>query len=119
LSISLFVERLTGTERSISLEDWRRVVLRDADLHLRAEAHLAVNPMTGDQIRLPAGEADSELLSGGAWQPFLRFVRGRLVTEYRPELEEPGNEVRRKLASVAKALNASLMTDVDDEPLNW
>jgi hypothetical protein len=75
--------------------------------------------MTGDQIRLRAGEADSEFLSGGTWQPFLRLVRGKLVTEYRPEFEEPGNEARRKLATVAKALNASLMTDVDDEPLNW
>lgn len=119
MSISLFVERLNGAERPISLEDWRRVVSQEPDLRLRTEAHVAVNPMTGDQIRLPVGEADSELLSGGTWQPFLRLVRGRLVTEYRPEFEEPGNEVRKKLASVAKALNALVMTDVDDEPLNW
>jgi len=119
LSISLFVERLSGTERSISLEDWRRVVSQEPDLRLRTDAHVAVNPMTGDQIRLQAGEADSEFLSGGAWQPFLRLVRGKLVAEYRPEFEKPGNEVRKKLASVAKALRASVMTDVDDEPLNW
>lgn len=119
MSISLFVQRLNGSERSISLEDWRRVVSQEPDLRLRTDAHVAVNPATGDQIRLRAGEADSEFLSGGAWLPFLRLVRGKLVTEYRPEFEEPGNEVRRKLASVAKALNASVMTDVDDKPSNW
>lgn len=119
MSIRLFIERLTGTERSISLEEWGRVVSQEQDLRLRTDAHVAVDPATGDQIRLRAGEADSEFLSGGTWRPFLRLVRGKLVTEYRPEFEEPGNEVRSKLATVANALNASLMTDVDDEPLNW
>ncbi|MGJ7575765.1 hypothetical protein ACSFBX_34990 [Variovorax sp. RB2P76] len=119
MSISLFVERLTGAERSISLEDWRRVVSQEPELRFRTDAHVAVNPMAGDQIRLQAGEADSEFFSGGDWQPFLRLVRGKLITKYRPEFEEPGNEVRSKLAAVARALNASLMTDVDDEPLNW
>uniref|UniRef100_UPI000D3511DD hypothetical protein n=1 Tax=unclassified Variovorax TaxID=663243 RepID=UPI000D3511DD len=79
MSISLFIERLTGTERSISLEDWKRLVAQHHDLRLRTDAHVAADPTTGDPIRLQAGEAESELLCGGAWQPFLRFARGRLV----------------------------------------
>jgi hypothetical protein len=119
LSISLFVERRSGTDRSISLEDWSRVVSKEPDLRFRTEAHLVANPETGDRIRMPAGEADAEFLTGDDWQPFLRFFRGRLVTEYRPEFEVPSNEFRKKVASVAKELNAFVATDVDDDPLNW
>lgn len=119
MSINLFIERINDAEQAISLEDWRQVVLQDPNLRFRTEAYVAVNPATGAQIRLPAGEADSELLSGGAWQPFLRFNETRLQTRYMLEFEEPDNEFRQKVAAVAKALRAAVMTDVDDEPLNW
>jgi len=118
LGISLFVERL-GRANAISLEEWGKLVANEPDLRLRAKPYAAINPETGEQIHLPVGDADSEIYSGMQWHPFLRFARGKLVMEYQPGFENPDNELRLRIASISRALDAQITTDVDDEPLKW
>lgn len=108
-----------GTRVPIPLEEWRRYVSEQADLRLRLEPYVAVNPKTGAKLKLPLGEADSEILLQGEWVPFLRFRKGSLVTEFRPQHDDPSNPERNRIASVATQLGAVLGTDAGDEALEW
>src|SRR5215469_7460409 len=102
MSVSLLVERMhSHPSGPISLDEWKQLIASDPDLRLRTEPYLAVNPRTGDRITIPAGEADTELLSGEEWLPFLWFSRGRLEIAYRDEFDDPTDPIRLKLAKIA------------------
>ena len=120
-SIGLIVERVgEGGHRSpIDIEEWKRLIMESHDLRLRSEPYVAVNPRTGERITAKAGEADSEMLVGGAWIPFLKFRGGELYTRYREAFEDPSNPFRVKIAEIARKLNAVITTDAGPGILEW
>jgi hypothetical protein len=118
MGVGLIVSRLQRNA-SISLEEWRSFLEAASDLRIQSEPYTAVNPKTGAKIQLPLGEADSEFFVDGQWLPFLRFARGRLVTEYRRELDVPTNELRLKISQVARHFGAVIGTDAGDDNLAW
>lgn len=115
MSVSIVID----CPQRIALEEWHRVVATDSELRMRTEPYFAVNPHTGATIQLPLGKGDAEMQEDGQWLPFLRWQRGRLVTEYRDEFDDPANPARQKLAAVAQKLGAVLGTDAGDEALGW
>src|SRR5688572_18206389 len=117
MGAALIVEKADGGR--IALEDWRALVESDPRLRLRTEPWVAVNPATGATISMPAGEADAEWLDAGEWLPFLRFRRGRLVTEYAPSFDDPADAMRGAIVDVARRLDARICSDLEDEPLGW
>ena len=121
MSMSLVVERRSANARpsTISLEEWKQVVEQYADLRLRSEPYVAVNPKTGERIQMPAGQADAEIQVQGRWVPFLRFSRGALTTRYRREFDDPTDPIRARIALVARQLGAVIGTDAGDEVLSW
>ncbi len=117
MSATLIVEKADGGR--IALEDWRALVESDPRLRLRTEPLVAVNPATGAKISIPVGEADAEWLDAGEWVPFLRFKRGRLVTEYAPSFDDPDDDMRGAIVGVVRRLDARICSDLEDEPLAW
>ena len=110
---------LTETGEMISLSAWQALVEADPELRLKTAPLTAVNPATGEVIAMPAAAGQSELLLDGHSLPFLSFRGGELLLRYSAELEDPGSPTRHKVASVAKSLNAIIMTDAGDEVLDW
>ena len=119
MSVGLIVERLAADASRITVEQWKTLVSQHPDLRLREEPYIGVVPRTGQKIVINIGEADSEILMEGEWQPFLRYNRGKLETEYQDEFDEPSNLFRRKIASIARELAAVVTTDAGDETLEW
>jgi len=118
MSIGLIVER-QPRESTIGVDEWLALLVKDSELRHRHQPYWATNPVTGHQIKINVGEADAEFLRHEQWEPFLRFQRGKLVTEYSDELANPADLRRRKIVEIAVKLGARICTDVDDEPLDW
>ena len=116
LSIALIVTRPGA---AIALSEWTRLVDEDDDLRLRVQRYEALNPGTGQNLSIRAGEADAEIQIAGQWLPFLRFRDGGLTTRYILEFDDPQNAMRVKITTVARRLGALIMTDAGDESLNW
>ena len=119
MSFGLVIERREGTGNRISLEEWKALVSSRNDLQIRSAPYVAVNPSTQQQITLPVGEGDSEVLIDGQWLPFLRFRRGALITEYDEEFETPSNPIRIAIAQISKELGAVIGTDLGDDVFEW
>jgi hypothetical protein len=122
MSFEVIVTRVAGSSDShgnIAISDWKGLVDDDPGLRLKAEPYVAVNPKTGEKITLAMGKADAEIHIDGEWLPFLRFLNGRLVTEYHDDFEDPSNAIRTKIAAVAKRLGGVITTDAGDGMLNW
>ena len=119
MTTGLIVERRGISSGRISIEEWRLLVASRNDLQIRSEPYVATNPLTMQQIMLPIGEADSEVLVEEQWLPFLRFQRGTLVTAYNVEFETPSNPIRIAIAQVAKDLGAVIGSDIGDDVFEW
>jgi hypothetical protein len=119
MSIGLIVARRSGRPDHIKLDEWQNLIASHQDLRIRSDPYVAFNPRTGQELRVPAGEADSEFLAEGEWLPFLRFSRGTLTTKYVSTLEDPRDPVRNKIAQVASELGAVISTDSDDAVFDW
>ncbi|MBI3727470.1 MAG: hypothetical protein HY254_03945 [Burkholderiales bacterium] len=119
MSIELIIERRDRLTAPISIEEWLQFVATQADLRFRTEAHIAVNPINASKINVFAGDGEVEILVKDRWLPFFRHNRGKLITKYQENFEDPLNEVRIKIICVAKAMNSVIRTDADDEILNW
>jgi hypothetical protein len=117
VGLNLIMMRPNGSQ--IALIEWKQIVDLDPDLRLREQAYEAVNPRTGQKIRMQVGEADAELRLGDDWQPFLRYGRGELAIPFVAEFDNPQNPVRRKIAAIARGLQALITTDAGDDVLNW
>ncbi len=118
MSIGLIVERRGEATERISVDEWKQFVSSRDDVRLRTEPYVAVNPLTSQRISIPLGEADSEILVSGEWLPFLRYKRGKLITEYQEEFDDPSNEIRIMIAYAARAFQAVIGTDLGDEVLD-
>jgi hypothetical protein len=119
VGLELIVERVDRRENAITLSEWQKLVAAHADLRIRVEPYHVVNPKTHDSIEIPAGDADSEICCAESWIPFLRFQRGRLVTRYHEDFDNPENPVRIKIGAVARQMGAVITTDAGDEQLSW
>jgi hypothetical protein len=117
MGVDLIVMRPSGSQ--IAFLEWMQIVDLDPGLRMRGQSYEAVNPRTGEQIRMRAGEADAELRLGDHWRPFLRYSHGELAILYEAEFDNPQNPVRLKIAAVARSLQAVITTDAGDALLNW
>ena len=118
MGIAIHVER-PRDHTPIEQKEWQAFVDSDAQLRKRVEPYQVMNPATKAIIKLPAGEADSELYIGDQWVAFLAFRKGRLTTNYSKELENPNDPRRMKIVEIALHFEAQIRTDVDDAPLGW
>lgn len=118
MGITLYIER-PRSQPAIELNEWLSSIEADAVLRQRVAPYTVVNPTTGDVIEMPTGEADSEIRIDSEWTSFLIFRRGALAMNYIKDLDDPRNLQRRKIAAIARALNAQIFTDVEDAPLDW
>lgn len=118
MSVTLYVERLR-TQPEIERAEWLAIIDADAVLQQRTVPYTVVNPATGATLEMPVGEADSEIYVDGVWVPFLQFRRGKLRTGYVEEFDDPSDLRRQKIAAIAKALDAKIATDADDDLLDW
>ncbi|MEJ5152458.1 hypothetical protein [Comamonas sp. MYb396] len=118
MSVTLYVER-PRNEPAIELNEWLSVIKADTQLQMRTAPYKVINPTTGATIEMSVGEADSEIYFDGEWVPFLQFRRGKLRTGYVEEFDNPSDLRRQKISAIAKALDAQIATDDDDDLLDW
>ena len=118
MGVTLYVER-PRNQPAIELKDWCSLIEADTNLRSRTSPYAVVNPTTGATIEMAVGEADSEISVDGEWTPFLCFRRGKLTMNYIEGFDDPSNSQRQKIAAIASSLSALIVTDVDDDPLNW
>lgn len=118
MGVTLYVER-SRNQPAIDLKDWCSLIEADTNLRSRTSSYEVVNPTTGSIIEMSAGRADSEIGVDGEWTPFLCFRRGKLTMNYIEDFDDPSNSQRQKIADIARSLSALIVTDVDDDPLNW
>ena len=121
MSVEVLIQRRDEANEPapIDIGEWRQLLEADPQLRTRAEPYKAINPKTGEELVMPAGEASSEICVDGKWLPFLRFSRGTLSIRYKPEFEDPGSEVRNKMAQIARQLGAMVTSDAGDDILEW
>jgi hypothetical protein len=121
MSCAVLIERQVESSKPAQIEigEWIEIVNADPQLRIRAEPYLARHPVTASLLVIPVGEADAEIYFDGQWLPFLRFRRGKLITEYQSEFETPGNELRMKIAHIARQLGAVVISDTGGDDLEW
>ncbi|WP_314973371.1 hypothetical protein [Comamonas testosteroni] len=118
MGVTLYVER-PRNQPAIDLKDWCSLIEADTNLRSRTSPYAVVNPTTGATIKIAAGAADSEISLDGEWTSFLCFKGGKLTMNYLEGFDDPRNSQRQKIAAIASALSALIVTDVDDDPLDW
>ena len=121
MSVEVLVERHDegNAPTPIDIGEWKEILEADPQLRMHAEAYHAIHPTTGEQLTIRAGEADAEIHVDGKWLPFLRFRRGALMIKYQSEFENPENELRKKIAQIARQLRAVVTSDASDDALEW
>jgi len=120
MSIAVLVERRSEqSAKPISVEEWKQLIAKHSDLRVRVEPYSASNPRTGATFQIQIGDADSEIRVEDQWLPFLRWQRGKLVTEYCDEFENEHDPMRQKIVAVSRELGAAVYNDVEDDPLGW
>ena len=121
MSVQILVERRDeGTEPApIEIDEWSGILEADSQLRRRTAAYVAINPKTGERLSIRAGEADAEIYVDGKWLAFLRFHGGALMIKYQAEFEDPANELRKKIANIARQLHAVVTSDAGDDILEW
>lgn len=108
----------TGLE--IEQEAWLAFIEAHPLLRLRTEALEAENPATGEENHLPVGPAQSEIeLSPGKYGPFLSLNSGELTCPYSEDFNKPTSRARRTVVQVAEEFAALIMTDANDNFLEW
>ena len=121
MSVEVLVERrnIAGEPSPIKIGEWRKILEADPQLRVRAEPYKAINPKMREELVMPVGEASSEMYVDGKWFPFLRFRRGTLSIRYQSGFEDPENELRKKIAHIARQLGAVVTSDAGDDILEW
>ena len=121
MSVEVLIERRDEANEpaQIDVGEWEEILEADPQLRSRTEPYKAVNPQAREKLVVPAGRASSEIYVDGQWLPFLRFGRGKLSIRYNPEFEDPGNELRKKVAQIAWKLGAVVTSDAGDDILEW
>ena len=124
MSVTLIVttshdEDFNQTGEEILEEEWEEFVESRDNLRFRTEPHVAINPATGETIKMAAREGETEVLIEDSWNPFLSHYSGELQMRYRQELEDSNNPIRHAIVEVADYFSALITHDADDEILKW
>lgn len=125
MAYELHIER---HERKISLEEWLSVLQTVAGVRQRTDDTVAINPKTGEEIRIDRNDGDAEVLftSGGflglgrreEWCTVFYFFNGKASFKAVRDIESSKNPVRRAAAQLAAALNAKIVGD-EGEQYDW
>ena len=115
-------------EREISLEEWLSALESVAGVRQKTEDTVAINPKTGEEIRIGRNDGDAEVLfttSGflgfgrrEEWCPACQFFNGRASFKATRDSESPKSPVRRAAAQLAAALDAKIVGD-EGELYDW
>lgn len=121
MTVELLVERRDQVNMAgqIGIDEWREILEADPQLRTRSEPYKATNPRTREEVVMSAGEATAEICVDGEWLPFLRYSRGTLRINYKSEFEDPENELRKKIAGIARQLRAVVTSTAADDILEW
>lgn len=112
-------EDLPGTGPQIERGEWLALIVCDSELTIRERPHEITNPNTGEVIRVPAGDAETELRTVDGIVPFLAFRGGDLVMRYEERFDSPNDPVRCKLGAIAREVGAVITDDAGDRILRW
>ncbi len=120
LIVTISIDRdYNDTGDSISDKDWMAFIESDPVLSARTEQFDATAP-DGSVIKMPVPVGQSVLtLDDGTQIPFFAMSRGELLMRYHPDMEEPSNPVRQKVAQIARHFNALITCDAGDEFFEW
>jgi hypothetical protein len=109
MGYSIHIER----DSPIALSDWCAAVQRTAGVRL-ADGDLEIaDPRAGKIIRLPnlGGDAEMFFPAEARWQRVFYWRSGRISFKASFDFVEPGSDIRRLAAELARALGASLVGD--------
>jgi hypothetical protein len=123
MAYSLHIER---PDSSISLDEWLTAASAIDSLRPRATGYTAVNPGTGERIEIGQSTGDLEIalpqsplarVLGKAkkWEPAFFFSQGRASFPPPDNIDSATDPVRMAAATLAKALNASIIGDEGEE----
>jgi hypothetical protein len=98
---------------AIGIDEWCAAVARTEGMRLARNDALAVNPTTGERIRIPAQHGDVEVYfpQDDAWIPCLWWSSGRISFRPPPDFSNPESRFRQGLVALAKQLRARLVGD--------
>lgn len=115
-------------DRELSLEEWCSAVSASESVRLTNEDAVAVNPTTGEEIRIPSAKGDAEVLfvrprflwfgQQRSWELSFRFSHGRATFRATKNIESPKDAVHRAAVHLARALDATIVGD-EGEVYDW
>ncbi|MEO1201446.1 MAG: hypothetical protein AAFX10_01980 [Pseudomonadota bacterium] len=125
MAYGLHIERQSG---GVPLEEWLSALESVDDVRQRFTDTVAINPETGEEIRIARNDGDAEVLfrEGGflglgrreEWHLVFSFFNERVSFKAAQDIESPRNPVRRVAAQLAAALNATVVGD-EGETYDW
>ena len=111
--------RLNDTGQVISDAEWRSLVEQSADLRFGTETRVAINPQTGEEIRIPGMLNMVAIHCNGEWQDFGQLSGGEIAVYGPRDFYDSDNPFRSKVAEITKALEAIVMCDASDDIFDW
>jgi hypothetical protein len=123
MSIALIVTKsydknFNQTGQLIDRDDWLNLARSYPDLVERISPHVANLP-DGSKLSMNAGDAEFEMIVAHERLPLLYFFKGELKTKFTEDLEDPQNPRRKRIAEIARRLDALITHDAGDEILDW
>lgn len=126
MGYELCIER--ENQQEISLEEWTAAVEATENVRITNEEWVAVNPSTGDELRMKAGEADAEvfikkrgiLFDKSRWVKVFTYRGGRITFASRG-MEKPDSSrdpIRKAAAALAAKLDAMIAGE-EGEVYDW
>lgn len=126
MAYELHIER---AGKDISQEEWESAVRYTEGMRFSSGDAVAVNPTTGEEIRILAGpneDADVLFETRGflgfgrkkEWIRVFRLSNGRISFKGTPSVESPKDPVHRAAVLLASALGASIVGD-EGETYEW
>ena len=94
----------------ITLEEWKAVVAATENVRPAAGDLTAVNPATGEVIRLPSADGDAEIFhpAEARWIPVFRWSRGKIRFKAPADWSAPGGAIEQAARLLAKTLRARI-----------
>lgn len=108
MAYSLYIER----KSPISPEEWLNAVAENDGLKIDESDSVAINPLTGDEIRVPGLPATAALWFSdtGEWKKIFQFRRGK-VSFSAADWDDPRSPLQKTAFELARKLNARIVGD--------